>query len=36
MDKLNYERAQLEIVEFRSDDVIITSGEEYQGEIVSE
>ena len=35
MDKALYERTELEINEFKSDTVIITSSDpEYQGEIV--
>lgn len=34
MEKTMYERTELEIIEFKSSDVITTSDLEYQGEIV--
>ncbi len=34
MEKIVYERTELEIIQFNTEDTIITSDEEYQGEIV--
>jgi hypothetical protein len=34
MEKIVYERAELEIIQFNSLDTITTSDEEYQGEIM--
>lgn len=34
MNKEKYERTQLDIIEFQTEDVIMTSGEEYEDDIL--